>query len=133
MTATEHRKGVLLMIGATLCWSTAGMLVRNLAVTDGWEIIFWRSFFMTIVVMGVLVVQYGRTTLARIYAVGWPGVIVGALWALMYVSFILAVGRTTVANVLVLSSISPFVAALMGGLFLHEKVPARTLLTMLAA
>jgi drug/metabolite transporter (DMT)-like permease len=102
-------------------------------VTDGWEIIFWRSFFMTIVVMGVLIVQYGRTTLARIYAVGWPGVIVGALWALMYVSFILAVGRTTVANVLVLSSISPFVAALMGGLFLHEKVPARTLLAMLAA
>src|SRR5689334_19470880 len=89
MTSAEHRKGVLLMIGATLCWSTAGMLVRNLSVTDGWEIIFWRSLFMTIVIVGVLVAQYGGTTLARIYAIGTPGLIVGALWALMYVSFIL--------------------------------------------
>ena len=133
MTPAEHRKGVLLMIGATLCWSTAGVLVRKLSLTDGWEITFWRSLFMTVFVMGVLLVQYGRTTIARIRAVGRSGVIVGALWALMYVSFILSVGRATIANVLVLSSISPFAAALMGGLFLHEKVPGRTLLAMIAA
>ncbi|HYL18556.1 MAG TPA: DMT family transporter [Burkholderiales bacterium] len=133
MTSSEHRKGVLLMIGATLCWSTAGVLVRNMSLTDGWEITFWRSLFMTVFVMGVLLVQYGRTTIARIRAVGRSGVMVGALWALMYVSFILAIGRTTIANVLVLSSISPFAAALMGGLFLHERVPGRTLLAMLAA
>ena len=133
MTSSEHRKGVLLMIGATLCWSTAGVLVRNLNLTDGWEITFWRSLFMTVSVTGVLLVQYGRATFARIRAVGRSGVIVGALWALMYVSFILALGRTTVANVLVLSSISPFAAALLGGVFLHEKVPGRTLAAMVAA
>ena len=133
MTPTEHRKGVLLMIGATLCWSTAGVLVRNLNLTDGWEITFWRSLFMTVSVMGVLLVQYGSATLARIRAVGRSGVVVGALWALMYVSFILALGRTKVANVLVLSSISPFAAALLGGLFLREKVPGRTLAAMVAA
>src|SRR5262249_47763418 len=65
--------------------------------------------------------------------VGRLGIIVGALWTLMYVSFILALGRTTVANVLVLSSLSPFVAALMGALFLRERVPGRTWLAMLAA
>ena len=133
MTRSKHRKGVLLMIGATLCWSTAGMLVRKLSLTDGWEITFWRSLFMTVFVLGVLLLQYGRATFTKIRAVGWLGITVGALWTLMYVSFILALGRTTVANVLVLSSISPFVAALMGGLFLHEKVPGRTLLAMLAA
>lgn len=133
MTRSEHRKGVLLMIVATLCWSTAGMMVRQLSLTDGWEITFWRSLFMTVFVTGVLLVQYGRSTIARIRAVGASGVIVGALWALMYVSFILALGRTTVANVLVLSSISPFAAALMGGLFLHERVPGRTWAAMVAA
>ncbi len=124
---------MLLMIGATLCWSTAGMLVRNMSLTNGMEITYWRSLFMTLFVLGVLVVQYRGATLARIRAVGMPGVIVGALWALMYVCFILALGRTTVANVLVLASISPFAAALLGGAFLHEQVPGRTWLAMIAA
>jgi drug/metabolite transporter (DMT)-like permease len=133
MNPAEHRKGVLLMLGATLCWSTAGFMVRKLRLTDGWEITFWRSLFMTLFILGLLAVQYRGATLARIRAVGKPGIIVGALWALMYVCFILALGHTTVANVLVLASISPFIAALLGGLLLHERVPGRTWLAMIAA
>jgi len=133
MITSEHNKGVLLMIGATLCWATAGVLVRNLDIKDGWEITFWRSLFMTLFVMGVLLARYGTATVDRIRAVGKSGTAVSALWALMYVCFILALGRTTVANVLVLSSISPFAAALLGGLVLHERVPGRIWLAMTAA
>jgi drug/metabolite transporter (DMT)-like permease len=121
------------MVGATLCWSTAGMLVRNMDLQDSWEITFWRSLFMTLFILGVLAFQYRSDVVARLRAVGLPGVIAGALWALMYVCFILALGHTTVANVLVLSSIAPFTAALLGRLFLHERVPARTWLAMIAA
>ena len=121
------------MIGATLCWATAGMLVRNMDLRDGWEITFWRSLFMTLFILGVLAVQYGSAMLGRLRAVGWPGVVAAALWALMYVCFILALGHTSVSNVLVLSSISPFTAALLGRIFLHERVPARTWLAMIAA
>jgi len=131
--STQHRRGVFLMIGATLCWSTAGMLVRNMNLKDSWEITFWRSLFMTLFVTGVLVVQYRGATLARIRAIGSAGIIASALWALMYVCFILALGHTRVANVLVLASIAPFAAALLGGVFLHERVPGRTWLAMVAA
>jgi drug/metabolite transporter (DMT)-like permease len=131
--STQHRRGVFLMIGATLCWSTAGMLVRNMNLKDSWEITFWRSLFMTLFVTGVLVVQYRGATLARIRAIGSAGIIASALWALMYICFILALGHTRVANVLVLASIAPFAAALLGGVFLHERVPGRTWLAMVAA
>ena len=130
---SEHARGVLLMIGATLCWSSAGMLVRSMHLTSAWEITFWRSLFMTLFVLGVLAVQYRRATVQRIRAVGRPGLVVGALWALMYVCFILALGRTTVANVLVLSGISPFAAAVLGRLFLRERVHVRSWLAMVAA
>ena len=120
------------MIGATLCWGSAGMLVRNIHLTRGWEITFWRSLFMTLFVLGGLIAQYRGATLERIRAVGKPGVIASVLWALMYVCFILALGHTTVANVLVLTSISPFTAALLGWLFLSERVPSRTWVAMLA-
>ena len=131
MRLSQHGKGVLLMTGATLCWASAGMLVRNMHLARGWEITFWRSLFMTLFVLAVLVAQYRGATLDRIRAVGKPGVIVSLLWALMYVCFILALGRTTVANVLVLTCISPFAASLLGWLFLRERIPARTWVAMI--
>ncbi|MEO8755837.1 MAG: DMT family transporter [Casimicrobiaceae bacterium] len=134
MTArADHRRGLLLMLGATLCWATAGVLVRSQSVRDGWEITFWRSFFMIVFMAGVLIVQYRTETLHRIRAIGVPGLISGALWAIMFIAFILALSRTTVANTLVLCSISPFMSAVAGWLFLSERVPARTWIAMAAA
>lgn len=129
----QHRRAVALMLAATLCWATAGMLVRNMDLRDSWEITFWRSLFMTLVIAGLLVFQYRGATAARFRAVGVNGLITGALWALMYVCFILALGRTTVANVLVLSALAPFSSALLGRLALHERVAPRTWGSMLIA
>jgi drug/metabolite transporter (DMT)-like permease len=132
-TPAEHRKGIALMVGATLCWATAGVLVRNMEVTDGWKITFWRSLFMTAFLLVVLSVQHGPRLPQRIHAMGWPGVISGLLFAWMMICFILALSLTTVANTLVVGSISPFVAALCGRLFLGEKVAPRTWIAMIAA
>ncbi|MFO1320257.1 MAG: DMT family transporter [Burkholderiales bacterium] len=129
----SHRLGVLLMIGATLCWGSAGILVRTQRVTDPWEITFWRSFFMTLFVFGVLIFQYRGAVFTRLRATGIPGLVSAALWAVMYVCFIVALSRTTVANTLVVCSISPFMSALFGWFFLRESVPGRTWLAMLFA
>ena len=132
-TPAEHRKGIALMVGATLCWATAGILVRNMHVTDGWKITFWRSLFMTAFMIAVLGIQHGGRLPQRVRAMGWPGVLSGFLFAWMMICFILALSLTTVANTLVVGSISPFVAALCGYLFLGEKNAARTWVAMLAA
>jgi drug/metabolite transporter (DMT)-like permease len=129
----QHRKGVLLMVGATLCWATAGMLVRNMDLRDSWEITFWRSAFMTAFILVLLVIQHRANMFAALRATGKAGLVAGALWALMYICFILALGHTTVANVLVLSSIAPFTAALLGRIFLRERIPPRTIVAMSAA
>ena len=132
-TPAEHRKGIALMIGATLCWASAGVLVRNMEVTDGWRITFWRSSFMTAFLLVVLSFQHGPRLLQRVHAMGWPGVVSGLLFAGMMICFILALSLTTVANTLVVGSISPFVAALCGRIFLGEKVAPRTWVAMIAA
>jgi drug/metabolite transporter (DMT)-like permease len=132
-SSAARRRGILLMLGATLCWSTAGVLVRKLDLKDGWEITFWRSLVMTLFIAVLLTIQYGNSVAARVHAVGRSGIVAGALWALMYICFILALGHTKVANVLVLSGIAPFATALLGWVFLHERVPARTWLAMGAA
>jgi drug/metabolite transporter (DMT)-like permease len=131
--AARHRRGLLLMLGATLCWSTAGVLMRTQSLTDGWEATFWRSVFMLAFMTVVLSVQYRGAVWRRVAGIGWPGVVSGVLWAVMFVAFITALARTAVANVLVLSSVSPFLAALAGWALLGERVRPGTWIAMLAA
>src|SRR3989304_4620757 len=117
--ATGHRKGVLLMIGAGLCWSTGGILVRNVTLTDPWEIVFWRSVFMVIFLLGVLTFWHRTKVFVKIAEVGLQGVLAGALLASTFFFFILSITRNTVANTLVLMSVGPFFVALFGRIFLH--------------
>jgi drug/metabolite transporter (DMT)-like permease len=54
-----------MMIGAAVCWSTGGLLVRELTITNAWEIVFWRSLFMAAFVAGVLFAMHGRERARR--------------------------------------------------------------------
>ncbi|KPK35225.1 MAG: hypothetical protein AMJ66_01825 [Betaproteobacteria bacterium SG8_40] len=131
--ARAHQRALLLMVGATLCWSSAGVLVRNMRITDSWEITFWRSVFMMPFLGGWLWQQYRGGTWRRIRAVGMPGIVSGCLFTIMFVGFIFAMAHTTVANTLIVISSAPFFSALFGWLFLRERVALRTWLAMLAA
>lgn len=128
-----HRRALLLMVGATLCWSSAGVLVRNMQIADSWEITFWRSIFMALFLGGWLWQQHGGKTWQTIRAVGMPGLISASLLTVMFVGFIFALSHTTVANTLIVISSAPFLAAFFGWLFLRERVSLSTWLAMLAA
>ena len=129
---TNRLKGVLCMVGAGLCWSTGGILIRSVTLTDAWEIVFWRAVFLTAFIGLFLTVRYRRRFIMQVTAVGLPGVVAGALLASTSFLFIASVMRTTVANALVLMSTTPFMTALLARLFLGEQVPWRTALAMTA-
>jgi drug/metabolite transporter (DMT)-like permease len=124
--AARHRRAILFMIVAAICWSSGGILVRALSIANAWEIVFWRSLFMAAFVAGVLFVLHGARMPRAVVAVGRPGLLSGLLLAATFFFFIGSLTRTTVANTFVLMSVSPFLAALAGRLVLKEKVPART-------
>src|SRR5262245_2411500 len=130
---SSRRDGVLLMIGAGLCWSTGGIFVRNVASTDGWEIVFWRSIFMVVFLFSMLVAWHRGAVWSKIRAVGAPGVLAGALLASTFFFFILSLMRNTAANTFVLMSTGPFFAAIFGAMFLGERVQPRTWLPICVA
>src|SRR5688572_10147359 len=130
---TAHRRALLFMLVAPVCWSTGGLFVRLLSFADPWEIVFWRSLFMAMFVAVALAVMHGRQVRAAVIAVGWPGLLAGAFLAGQFFLFIASLTRTTVANTFVLMSISPFLATIAARIFLHERVPARTLVAMTVA
>lgn len=136
MTASgtaARRKGVLLMLGAGLCWSTGGIFVRSVATTDGWEIVFWRSLFMVAFVFATLAWWYRGAVWSRIAAVGTPGLLAGALLSATFFFFILSLVRNTAANTFVLMSTGPFFVAVFGWVFLREAVPSRTWIAIAVA
>lgn len=123
--------GLVLMTGAGLAWSSGGVLARSVSFNDGWELVFWRSLFL-LPCLAVAVMAFHRGRLVQpVMAVGRIGLIAGALLAVQFFCFLLAVTRTTVAETLVIMSISPFVAALVGRVVLGEAVPLRTLIAMI--
>ena len=128
-----HRRAVAFMVAAAVCWSTGGLLVRMLSFRDAWEIVFWRSLFMSAFVATTLAVIHRARMPAAVRAVGLPGLLSGAFLAGQFFLFIASLTRTTVANTFVLMSVSPFLAALAARLFLREPVPARTWVAMAVA
>jgi len=80
----------------------------------------------------VAIVERGRLA-AVVRQTGWPGVLMAACFATASTCFIMALARTSVANTLVIQSLSPFIAGFGGWLCLGERVRGRTWVAMSAA
>ena len=122
----SHRRAVLLMICAATLWSMAGVLTRQLDAARGFEVTLWRSVFAAVFVAGALWWQQGRNALATVRAAGRLGILSGAMWSVMFCCFMLALTMTTVANTLIVMSVSPLLTAFFAWLFLHQRIGART-------
>ena len=117
--AARHRRAVL-MIVAAICWSTGGLLVRQLSITNAWEIVFWRSLFMSRVRRARAAAMHGRAMPRAVRAAACPDSSPGLLLAGTFFFFIGSLTRTTVANTFVLMSVSPFLAAIAARVVLNE-------------
>lgn len=124
----------MLMICAATLWSIAGVLTRHLDVARGFEITFLRSLFSAVFVLGALLWQQGaRRTVSTVRRAGWLGLLSGVMWCAMFVCFMLALTKTTVANTLVVMSVSPLLTAFLAWLILKQVIPVRTWCAILFA
>lgn len=128
----HRRRGICLVAAAALCWSTGGLITR-LVGTDPWTTIFWRSVFCAAFLGAAIgVANRGRLT-ALVRDTGWPGILMAVCFATASTSFIMALAQTSVANTLVIQSLSPFIAGIGAWLCLGERVRYRTWVAMAVA
>lgn len=133
MTETgRHRLGVLLVAGAALWWSTGGIFIRSVH-TDPWTTIFWRSVAAAATMFLFLAIRKRAAVFAHFRQIGWPGVIIGLCFCGASTCYIPAVLLTSVANALILQSLSPFIAALLAFLLMGERINLRTFVAMLVS
>ncbi|WP_136414467.1 DMT family transporter [Herbaspirillum sp. ST 5-3] len=130
----SHQRAILLMIIAPTMWSMAGVLTRHLDAARGFEITFWRSFFSATFVAGAMMMTLGwGKAVATVLAVGRLGVLSGLMWSVMFMCFMIALTKTTVANTLIVMSISPLLTAFLAWLFLKQRIAQRTWAAIIAA
>jgi drug/metabolite transporter (DMT)-like permease len=115
-------RAILTLVFCCLCWSIAGVFTRHLEATKGFEVTFWRSFFCAITVALIITVIQKKNLLTTLKAMGWPGLFSGCMWALMFTCFMLAMTRTSTANTLLVSSLTPLFAAVLGWVVLGTRV-----------
>jgi drug/metabolite transporter (DMT)-like permease len=129
---SRHRQGLLLVVGGVFLWSIGGLLAR-LIDADPWTTLFWRSLFACAFLLVYVAVRSKGQVIGTFRQLGWPGVIVGTCFAIGSTCFLNALAYTTVANVLFMQALSPFLAGLLAWLLMRERIAGRTIVAMLAA
>jgi len=129
----SHARAAALMVVAALLWSSAGVVARLLERAQSFEVAFWRSFFAAVAMVGILAYLHRGRAGAVVRASGWPGVLSGFMFAIMFTCFMLAVMSTTVANALVVNSLYPVFAGLLGTVVLGTRLPGYTWAAILVA
>jgi drug/metabolite transporter (DMT)-like permease len=124
-----HRRAIILMIIAPTLWSIAGVVTRHLSpelqAQGRFEITFWRSVFAAIFVGGFLLFVQ-RDFAGSLRRAGIAGLLSGAMWAIMFTCFMLALTLTSTANTLIVLAVGPLTTALLARAVLKAPIPPRT-------
>ena len=131
MLPSGHLKGVLLTTAGILILSPDALLLRLIGA-DIWTLLFWRGLLCAIGLVGITLLLDRSDGFRRLFAIGRPELQIIAVNASMHVLFVLAILNTTVANVLVIMSISPLLGAILSRFVLGEPVARRTWYTTVA-
>lgn len=125
MLPSEHLKGAVLTTAGILILSPDALLLRLIGA-DIWSLLFWRGLLCAIGLVGITIFLDRPHGFRRLFTIGQAELQVIALNTCMHVFFVLAILNTTVANTLVIMSISPLLGAILSLLILRERVVSRT-------
>jgi drug/metabolite transporter (DMT)-like permease len=124
---SARRRGVLLVLIATVLWSMAGLFARLLGHLDLWTVMGWRALMGAGSISVVGLIEWRRGRMDESFGFG-PLSPVLALLAMVAISaYTASVMTTTIADVLIIYATLPFAAAALGWLVNREQVSPRTL------
>lgn len=123
----QERVGAVMVFASAVVWSFGGAIARYLSIQDSWTIVFWRCLFAGLFLVGFLLYRDGPRETLRLYRnMGVPGLAVAFGFATASTCFILAIGYTTVANVVLIQAGVPLFAALMTWIVFRERITFST-------
>ena len=125
-----YRRGILQLLASGVFLSTAGIALRLVEHADGWQILFYRSFALSITILLILVFQKGSRVFGEFLKLDWNDCLLAVFLGTGFVTYVFALLYNTVANALFIFSFAPLLAAFLGWILLGERVAKRTWLAI---
>lgn len=133
MQTAQYNKSVFLVIMGGIFLSLLGIADRNMDAATGPQIALYRSVSQAIFFTFVFLVLKKGTVADEFRGIGRRGWLAALFMAAAGFFLIMSFQYTLVANAIFFVSLTPLVAALLGWLFLREKINRRTTLAMAIA
>ena len=126
---------VPIVLLAGIFWSFGPYVVRNIdqAHTVPWQYLFARGMVIFILLNVYLFFEEGLDFLKNYKKIGYSGIIGGTGLAFAMITFIWSITNTTAAITLLCLAAMPFITALLGFLFLKEKISINVWISILVA
>ena len=126
---------VPIVLLAGIFWSFGPYVVRNIdqAHTVPWQYLFARGMVIFILLNFYLYLEEGLGFLKNYSKIGVSGIIGGIGLAAAMITFIWSITNTTAAITLLCLAAMPFITALLGFLFLKEKISMNVWISILIA
>ena len=127
-----QRRGQIYVAFASLAWSTAGVLQRELSLDTATQV-GGRAIVAVFALLGFVALTNEKGVVRAFTSIGRAELAVAVCTASASGTFIVALNHTTVANVLFMQAVAPLAAALIAWVALHEAVSRRTGIAMAVA
>ena len=124
-TYNKHLRGAILTTAGIVILSPDALIIR-LIDSDIWTLLFLRSIFCAVGLALITLILERPRGLQHLFEIGAPELQIIGVNALGHIFFVLAILNTSVANALVILSISPLLGAVLSQFVLRELVSKRT-------
>ena len=129
---SQKRAMCLILLGG-LFMSFVGLYMRLLSNADGFQILFYRSLSLCLMVGFVCCLRRRILPIAFFKSIDKNDVYMGMALSLAFTCYIFAMIHTTVASTLLILSATPFMAAILGWFWIGERPKKITWIAMIFA
>jgi DME family drug/metabolite transporter len=135
MKKSKADSAILIVLMAGIFWSFGALVVRFIedARSVPWQYLFFRGSTIFILINIYLFVKEGKSFTKNYKKIGASGIIGGISLGFAMMCFIWSITHTTAAITLLMLAAMPFMTAILGYIFLKEKVSNTTLTAIIIA
>ena len=135
MTKNKTNSAILVVLFAGILWSFGALVVRYIedARSIPWQYLFFRGVTIFLILNIYLFFKEGKYFIDNYKKINLSVVIGGLGFATAFMGFIWSITHTSAAVTLLMLAAMPFMTAILGYIFLKEKVSFTTLIAIILA
>jgi len=135
MSIHKTNNAILVVLLAGILWSFGALVVRYIedAASIPWQYLFFRGLVIFILLNIYLFLKEGKAFIENYKKIDLSIVIGGIGFATAFIGFIWSITHTSAAVTLLMLAAMPFMTAILGYIFLKEKVSFTTLIAIIVA